>query len=50
MILTWTRVVEGKVIRIGVEFIYILKVNPTGFADGLEIVYGEKLGIRRFLI
>ena len=42
MMVTWTRVVEGEVIRIGVGFIYILKVDPTDLADELEMAYGEK--------
>lgn len=45
---TWSRVEEGHVIKIGVGFMYYLKVDPTGLADGLEIAYegNMKLGIK----
>ena len=37
MMVTWTRVVEGKVIRIGVGFRHILKADLTSIADGLKM-------------
>lgn len=37
MMVTWTRVVEGKVIRIGVGFRHILKADSTGLADGRKM-------------
>lgn len=38
----WARVLEEKLRRIGIRFIYIFKVDQSGLANGLEMAYEGK--------
>lgn len=42
----WARVLEEKLIRIGIRFMCIFKVGQPGLADGLQMACEGKYRIR----